>query len=189
MLVGERWCSHNSCRHRQKWILVEELAHFLHQNFSSPICVIHTVIHEIHLSNVSTYFTNFPPSLPFFFFFFSPPALLQCDPGELVCEGSPVCIPLQNRCDRSADCLPFHSDESSCHGNMLLLTVSFWAFCHQAQSIFMIPPTLKLKRHTGFRGTLTLCLSIVWFPSVLLTPDQVRFVLSLLWLQLLSHSA
>ena len=69
MLVGERWCSHNSCRHRQKWILVEELAHFLHQNFSSPICVIHTVIHEIHLSNVSTYFTNFPPSLPFFFFF------------------------------------------------------------------------------------------------------------------------
>lgn len=42
-------------------------------------------------------------------------ALLQCYPGELVCEGSPVCIPLQNRCDHSADCLPFHSDESSCH--------------------------------------------------------------------------
>ncbi|XP_060950156.1 MAM and LDL-receptor class A domain-containing protein 1 [Limanda limanda] len=42
--------------------------------------------------------------------------LLQCELGELVCEeGSPACIPLQKRCDRSADCLPFHSDESSCH--------------------------------------------------------------------------
>ncbi|KAM7390330.1 hypothetical protein PAMA_008482 [Pampus argenteus] len=41
--------------------------------------------------------------------------LLQCELGELVCEGSPGCIPLQKRCDRSADCLPFHSDESSCH--------------------------------------------------------------------------
>ncbi|XP_041670221.1 MAM and LDL-receptor class A domain-containing protein 1 [Cheilinus undulatus] len=41
--------------------------------------------------------------------------LLQCELGELVCEGLPGCIPLQRRCDRSADCLPFHSDESSCH--------------------------------------------------------------------------
>lgn len=41
--------------------------------------------------------------------------LQQCDLGELVCEGSPACIPLQRRCDRSTDCLPFHSDESSCH--------------------------------------------------------------------------
>ncbi|XP_060920427.1 MAM and LDL-receptor class A domain-containing protein 1 isoform X3 [Labrus mixtus] len=41
--------------------------------------------------------------------------LLQCELGELVCEGSPGCIPLQKRCDHSADCLPFHSDESSCH--------------------------------------------------------------------------
>nr|XP_046227551.1 MAM and LDL-receptor class A domain-containing protein 1 [Scatophagus argus] len=41
--------------------------------------------------------------------------LLQCELGELVCEGSPGCVPLQRRCDHSADCLPFHSDESSCH--------------------------------------------------------------------------
>ncbi|XP_040921930.1 MAM and LDL-receptor class A domain-containing protein 1 [Toxotes jaculatrix] len=42
--------------------------------------------------------------------------LLQCELGELVCEeGSPGCIPLQKRCDHSVDCLPFHSDESSCH--------------------------------------------------------------------------
>ncbi|XP_068566038.1 MAM and LDL-receptor class A domain-containing protein 1 isoform X1 [Cebidichthys violaceus] len=41
--------------------------------------------------------------------------VLQCEPGELVCESWPGCIPLQERCDRSADCLPFHSDESSCH--------------------------------------------------------------------------
>ncbi|XP_071341063.1 MAM and LDL-receptor class A domain-containing protein 1 isoform X4 [Trachinotus anak] len=41
--------------------------------------------------------------------------LLQCELGELVCEdSSPGCIPLQKRCDHSADCLPFHSDESSC---------------------------------------------------------------------------
>ncbi|KAG8009528.1 MAM and LDL-receptor class A domain-containing protein 1, partial [Nibea albiflora] len=56
--------------------------------------------------------------------------LLQCELGELVCEGSPGCIPLQRRCDRSVDCLPFHSDESSCHGNMFLLTFSFQAFGH-----------------------------------------------------------
>ncbi|XP_038153930.1 MAM and LDL-receptor class A domain-containing protein 1 isoform X2 [Cyprinodon tularosa] len=41
--------------------------------------------------------------------------LLQCEPGELVCESWPGCIPLYMRCDRSPDCLPFHSDESSCH--------------------------------------------------------------------------
>ncbi|XP_062297401.1 MAM and LDL-receptor class A domain-containing protein 1 [Scomber scombrus] len=41
--------------------------------------------------------------------------LLQCELGELVCEGSPGCIPLQKRCDHSADCLPFLSDETSCH--------------------------------------------------------------------------
>ncbi|XP_022622767.1 MAM and LDL-receptor class A domain-containing protein 1 [Seriola dumerili] len=42
--------------------------------------------------------------------------LLQCELGELVCEqGSPACIPLQKRCDHSSDCLPFHSDESSCN--------------------------------------------------------------------------
>ncbi|MED6241954.1 hypothetical protein ATANTOWER_030718 [Ataeniobius toweri] len=41
--------------------------------------------------------------------------LLQCEPGELVCESWPGCIPLPMRCDRSLDCLPFHSDESSCH--------------------------------------------------------------------------
>lgn len=49
--------------------------------------------------------------------FLSPPALLQCELGELVCEDSPGCIPLDKRCDHSADCLPFRSDESSCHGN------------------------------------------------------------------------
>ncbi|XP_061569314.1 MAM and LDL-receptor class A domain-containing protein 1 isoform X2 [Cololabis saira] len=41
--------------------------------------------------------------------------LLKCDLGELVCESSPGCIPLQKRCDGSPDCEPFHSDESSCH--------------------------------------------------------------------------
>uniref|UniRef100_A0A673AYJ2 MAM and LDL receptor class A domain containing 1 n=1 Tax=Sphaeramia orbicularis TaxID=375764 RepID=A0A673AYJ2_9TELE len=48
--------------------------------------------------------------------------LLQCEVGELVCEGSPGCIPFQKRCDQTADCQPFHSDESSCHGNTFLLT-------------------------------------------------------------------
>ncbi|CAN9506358.1 unnamed protein product [Ophioblennius macclurei] len=43
------------------------------------------------------------------------PALLQCRPGELVCETSPGCIPRHKRCDGSADCLPFHSDESNCN--------------------------------------------------------------------------
>ncbi|XP_029935423.1 MAM and LDL-receptor class A domain-containing protein 1 [Myripristis murdjan] len=41
--------------------------------------------------------------------------LLQCELGELVCEGSSACIPLWKRCDHSADCPPFQSDESSCH--------------------------------------------------------------------------
>ncbi|XP_047193888.1 MAM and LDL-receptor class A domain-containing protein 1-like [Hippoglossus stenolepis] len=42
-------------------------------------------------------------------------SLLQCELGELVCEaGPPACIPLQKRCDDLFDCLPFHSDESSC---------------------------------------------------------------------------
>ncbi|KAL6097716.1 malrd1 [Pungitius sinensis] len=41
--------------------------------------------------------------------------LLPCALGELVCESWPGCIPLQKRCDASADCLPFDSDESSCH--------------------------------------------------------------------------
>ncbi|KAM3593244.1 uncharacterized protein V6R79_008413 [Siganus canaliculatus] len=41
--------------------------------------------------------------------------LLQCMLGELVCEGFAGCIPLRKRCDQSSDCLPFHSDESSCH--------------------------------------------------------------------------
>ncbi|XP_039982288.1 MAM and LDL-receptor class A domain-containing protein 1 [Xiphias gladius] len=40
--------------------------------------------------------------------------LLQCEVGELVCEGSSGCIPLQKRCDHLVDCLPFYSDESSC---------------------------------------------------------------------------
>ncbi|XP_047424790.1 MAM and LDL-receptor class A domain-containing protein 1 isoform X2 [Mugil cephalus] len=42
--------------------------------------------------------------------------LLQCKPGELVCESesSSGCVPLQKRCDGIADCLPFLSDESSC---------------------------------------------------------------------------
>ncbi|TWW70868.1 MAM and LDL-receptor class A domain-containing protein 1 [Takifugu flavidus] len=48
--------------------------------------------------------------------------LLQCELGELVCEGSPGCIPLDKRCDHSADCLPFRSDESSCHECP-------WAYC------------------------------------------------------------
>uniref|UniRef100_A0A3Q3W1Y0 MAM domain-containing protein n=1 Tax=Mola mola TaxID=94237 RepID=A0A3Q3W1Y0_MOLML len=54
--------------------------------------------------------------------------LLQCELGELVCEGSPSCIPVAKRCDHSEDCLPFHSDESSCHGNMLLLLSLFKLF-------------------------------------------------------------
>ncbi|KAI3355325.1 hypothetical protein L3Q82_018179, partial [Scortum barcoo] len=48
--------------------------------------------------------------------------LLHCPLGELVCEGPPGCVPLQKRCDRAADCLPFHSDESSCHGNLFSRT-------------------------------------------------------------------
>ncbi|KAM4543911.1 MAM and LDL-receptor class A domain-containing protein 1 [Fundulus diaphanus] len=41
--------------------------------------------------------------------------LLQCEPGELVCESWPGCIPPHMRCDHVPDCLPYHSDESSCH--------------------------------------------------------------------------
>ncbi|XP_056155204.1 MAM and LDL-receptor class A domain-containing protein 1 [Lampris incognitus] len=41
-------------------------------------------------------------------------SLLQCELGELVCEGSTSCLPVHKRCDQSVDCLPFHSDESSC---------------------------------------------------------------------------
>lgn len=41
--------------------------------------------------------------------------VLQCEAGELVCEGVSACIPFHQRCDQSADCKPFHPDESSCH--------------------------------------------------------------------------
>ncbi|XP_011487300.1 MAM and LDL-receptor class A domain-containing protein 1 [Oryzias latipes] len=41
--------------------------------------------------------------------------LLKCELEELVCESSPGCIPLLKRCDGFANCLPFHSDESSCY--------------------------------------------------------------------------
>ncbi|XP_074549659.1 MAM and LDL-receptor class A domain-containing protein 1 isoform X2 [Halichoeres trimaculatus] len=41
--------------------------------------------------------------------------LLQCELGELVCEGWPGCLPLERRCDHTVDCPPFRSDESSCH--------------------------------------------------------------------------
>ncbi|CAF94589.1 unnamed protein product, partial [Tetraodon nigroviridis] len=54
--------------------------------------------------------------------------LQQCKLGELVCEALPGCIPFDKRCDRSADCLPFHADESSCHGNVLLQALSFKIF-------------------------------------------------------------
>lgn len=40
---------------------------------------------------------------------------LQCEAGELVCEGVSACVPVHQRCDHSADCKPFHPDESSCH--------------------------------------------------------------------------
>lgn len=80
--------------------------------------------------------TSQTPCSPLYIFYqfpcfrlsFFPPALPQCELGELVCEGPHGCIPLQKRCDRSADCLPFHSDESSCHGNMFLHTLSCQAF-------------------------------------------------------------
>uniref|UniRef100_A0A3B3ZF93 MAM domain-containing protein n=1 Tax=Periophthalmus magnuspinnatus TaxID=409849 RepID=A0A3B3ZF93_9GOBI len=48
--------------------------------------------------------------------------ILQCGVRELVCEGGPACIPIHQLCDHSADCKPFHPDESSCHGNSSLLT-------------------------------------------------------------------
>lgn len=60
--------------------------------------------------------------------FLPPPALQQCELGELVCEASPGCVPFDKRCDHSADCLPFHTDESSCHGNVLLHALSFKIF-------------------------------------------------------------
>ncbi|KAJ0022846.1 hypothetical protein NQD34_014980 [Periophthalmus magnuspinnatus] len=41
--------------------------------------------------------------------------ILQCGVRELVCEGGPACIPIHQLCDHSADCKPFHPDESSCH--------------------------------------------------------------------------
>ncbi|XP_061122045.1 MAM and LDL-receptor class A domain-containing protein 1 isoform X2 [Syngnathus typhle] len=40
--------------------------------------------------------------------------LLQCRPGELLCDALSSCIPVEKRCDRFADCLPFLADESSC---------------------------------------------------------------------------
>lgn len=70
------------------------------------------------------------PPLPLPHPLLPPPALQQCKLGELVCEASPGCIPLDKRCDRSADCLPFQADESSCHGNVLLHALSFKIFLH-----------------------------------------------------------
>ncbi|XP_077592649.1 MAM and LDL-receptor class A domain-containing protein 1 [Stigmatopora nigra] len=40
--------------------------------------------------------------------------LLQCELGELLCDTSSTCVPLERRCNHFADCLPFRSDESSC---------------------------------------------------------------------------
>lgn len=75
--------------------------------------------------------------------FLSPPALLQCELGELVCEGSPGCIPLDKRCDHYADCLPFRSDESSCHGNAPSLSrVSPPDMCHSTACINTVCPMI-----------------------------------------------
>lgn len=80
-----------------------------------------------------------PPLLP-------PPALQQCKLGELVCEASPGCIPLDKRCDRSADCLPFHADESSCHGNVPLRVLSFKTFSVTRTAVDDFPALVRQKR-------------------------------------------
>lgn len=43
-------------------------------------------------------------------------AVVQCEIGELVCEGAGSCIPHSKRCDQTVDCPAFNSDESSCYG-------------------------------------------------------------------------
>lgn len=43
-------------------------------------------------------------------------AVVQCEMGELVCEGTDSCIPHSKRCDDTVDCPAFNSDESSCYG-------------------------------------------------------------------------
>lgn len=82
-----------------------------------------------------------PPLLP-------PPALQQCKLGELVCEASPGCIPLDKRCDRSADCLPFHADESSCHGNVPLRVLSFKIFSIARSAVDDFPALFHQKRQS-----------------------------------------
>ncbi|XP_058249959.1 MAM and LDL-receptor class A domain-containing protein 1 [Hemibagrus wyckioides] len=41
--------------------------------------------------------------------------VVQCEIGELVCEGAGSCIPHSKRCDQTVDCPAFNSDESSCY--------------------------------------------------------------------------
>lgn len=91
----------------------------------------------------------------FLFPFFFPPALLQCELGELVCEGLPGCVPLQKRCDLNADCLPFLSDESSCHGNTFLLPFNILSLLLMLMLLLILLlflcslyDSLTLKAHT-----------------------------------------
>ncbi|KAK3546298.1 hypothetical protein QTP70_025705 [Hemibagrus guttatus] len=41
--------------------------------------------------------------------------VVQCEIGELVCEGAGSCVPHSKRCDQTVDCPAFNSDESSCY--------------------------------------------------------------------------
>ncbi|XP_026792984.3 MAM and LDL-receptor class A domain-containing protein 1 [Pangasianodon hypophthalmus] len=41
--------------------------------------------------------------------------VVQCEIGELVCEGTGSCIPHSKRCDHTVDCPAFNSDESTCY--------------------------------------------------------------------------
>lgn len=75
---------------------------------------------------------------------FFPPAILQCELGELVCESLPGCVPLSKRCDLHPDCPPFLPDESSCHGSMVLL-VFVVHFISQSKN-FMYPNSEKNVR-------------------------------------------
>lgn len=118
-----------------------------------------------------------------------------------MCEGSPGCIPLDKRCDHYADCLPFRSDESSCHGNAPSLSrISLPNICHSTPCINTVCPTIifepslkysppvqdkMLKFTPPCRGSV---LGLEWDAPVHSRPLQGRVLTSLVRSKIISES-
>lgn len=147
----------------------------------SHLCHTHSDLWNTPLKRLYIFY-QFPPSLPFIFFFLH----------QLCCSAirGNWCVKVRlfvSHFRIAVTTLPtvclFTLMSPAAMVTCFYLPSPFEPSAIKHSPFLWFPRPWSSKRHTGFRGTLTLCLSIVWFPSVLFTPDQVRFVLSLLWLQ------